>query len=438
MKIATCATLAVLVAGCTPTIEYGRRSLNEPRIPMRDPVVTVSSTAQAPKTPDAAPDGALGKTEVRLDFRNPNAATVAALKKALEPDEEPPKFNGNRSVLKRTIVATVSRGEYRPADRFVNFRLRIEPANFAFTGYTGTATDYTSIDVENLSLAKTNSAGLEVSGDTPIAKKITASADRVLTETGVVKARIENATTNIDDRTLDIYREAERGIDLAGNTLVNVSVTAKPEEADNVIKHDYVVTAIGIDDDGKPLPADKASLKTTGLAYLQPQDLTARVTFDYVLRRVLTKSNEYSEHNQTVRYEAGECVMDGAVIVPARDLDVPRWTIATVENGKPRFSVDIDGELGEQPLTFVSYADAARVAKWMMKQRAVRIGDSTLWVSVPPGGRQRLDKSSYPELMVRKSSETFKPTRPGGRVCRVTATYESPPDVPMQLEQPRG
>lgn len=438
MKIATCAALAVLVAGCTPTIEYGRRSLNEPQIPMRDPVVAVSSTAQAPKTPDAAPDGALGKTEVRLDFRNPDAATVAALKKALEPAPQPAKFDGNRSVLKRTIVATVSRGEYRPADRFVNFRLRIEPANFAFTGYTGTATDYTAIDIENFSLAKTNSAGLELSGDTPIAKKITASADRVLTETGAVKARIENATTNIDDRTLDIYREAERGIDLAGNTLVNVGVTAKPEEADNVIKHDHVVTAIEISKDGKPLPADKASLKTTDLTYLAPQDLTAKVTFNYVLRRVLAKSNEYAEHNQTVRYEVGECVTDGVVIVPARDLDVPRWTIVTVENGTPSVSVNIDSELGEQPLTFVSHADAVRLAKWMMHQRAVGIGDSTLWVPVPPKGRKRLDKSSYPDLMVRKSSETFALAHPKKQPCHVTTTYESPPDVPMQLEQPRG
>jgi hypothetical protein len=436
MKIATCAALVVLVAGCTPTIEYGRRSLNEPRFPLehKDPVVTVSSTAQAPKTPDAAPDGALGKTEVRLDFRNPDAATVAALKKALEPAPEQAKFDGDRSVLKRTIVATVSRRDYRPADRFVNFRLRIEPTNFAFTGYTGTATDYTSIDIANFSLAKTNSAGLEVSGDTPIAKKITASADRVLTETGAVKARIENATTNIDDKTLDIYREAERGIDLAGNTLVNVSVTAKPEKADNDIKYDYVVTAIEISKDGKPLPADKASLKTTGLTYLAPRDLTAKVRFDYVLRRVLAKSNEYTEHNQTIRYEVGECVTNNAVIVPARDLDVPRWTIATVEKGLPKLSVNIDSELGDQPLTFVSYADAVRLAKWMMKQRAIRIGDSTLSLQ----GKQRLDKSSYPELMVRKSSEDFDLASPGAQACRVTATYESPPDVPMQLDQPRG
>jgi hypothetical protein len=436
MKIATCATLAVLVAGCTPTIEYGRRSLNEPQFPLKhkDPVVTVSSTAQAPKAPDAAPDGALGKTEVRLDFRNPDAATVAALKKALEPAPEQAQFDGDRSVLKRTIVATVSRGEYRPADRFVNFRLRIEPANFAFTGYTGTATDYTSIDIENFSLAKTNSAGLEVSGDTPIAKKITASADRVLTETGAVKARIENATTNIDDKTLDIYREAERGIDLAGNTLVNVGVTSKPDETDTFIQHAYVVTGIEISKDGKALPADKASLTTTGLTFLQPRDLTAKVTFSYVLRRVIAKSNEYTEHNQTVRYEAGECVTETAVIVPARDLDVPRWTIMTVENDTPRFSVNIDSDIGKQPLTFVSYADALRLANWMTQQKATRIGNSTLSLS----DKQHLDKSSYPALMVRKASDSFRLASATRPTCSVTATYESPPDVPMQLEPPRG
>lgn len=446
MKIAACALraalstalLAALAAGCTPTVEYGRRSLNEPVFPLhrRDPVVVVSSTPQAPRTPDAPPDAGAAQPDIRLDFRNPDAAAIAALKKALEPAPDKPKFADDRSVLKRTIVATVSRGEYRPADRFVNFRLRIEPQNFAFTGYTGTATDYSAIDIETFSLAKKNTAGLEISGGSPIAKKLTASDERALTETGNVTTRIENATTNIDDKTLDVYREAERGIDLAGNTLVNVAVTARPEESDTFVRHDYVVTSIAIDKDGKPLAPDKASLQATGLTYLRPRDLTARVTFDYVLRRVIAKANEYTEHNQTVKYEEGECVTDGAVIVPARDLDVPRWTIMAMQDDRPTFAVNIDSDLGGQPLTFVSYADALRFARWMMKHHAARVGASTL--SLPAVSGLRLDKGAYPALMPRKSSETFELAPAAAQACTIKATYESPPDAPMQPEAPRG
>jgi hypothetical protein len=418
MKHPAYLALLVLIGGCSSTIEYGRRSLNEPSFdgPHQPPSLIISSTAQAMKPAAAAPaarDDAAFKAAVRLDLKNPSAATLGAVRQMFETGPVNPDSEDDRTVLRRTIVATINRGEYRPADRFVNFRLRIEPVNFEFSAYSGTETDYSAIDIENFSLTKTRSAGLELGGGAPVAAKANLNNERASTET---------STTNIDYNTLDIYREAERGIDLSGNTLVNVSLTAKQDERDTQIKPDLIVTSMSIRQDEKFLPAEKASLTTAHLLYLKPRDLTARLTFDYVIRRVLARSNDYAEHDQTVSYEEGRCT--NAIIVAARDLDIPRWNVVALHNGRKLAPVNIDSELGAQALTFTNYIDALRFSAWMMKVGATRVGKSAL--SLPPESGLRLSPKSYPKLVVEKSSERFETSAESPLVCKITSVHGSP------------
>jgi hypothetical protein len=383
MKTGVLLIWVLLITGCSPTVEFGRRSANEPAFPgkYRDPVVHLSSTAQGSKTGAGAswaPDGALGKAELRLELQNPGVDAIKALKKALGAD--PDKFASDRTVAKRTIVVTVAPGDYRPADRFVNFRLRIEPSNFEFSGYAGTETEYTTVDIENFSLTKANTLGLDINGGGSgnTTGKAGASHQATLAETGLVSSRFENVTSNLDGNTLDIYREAERGINLSGNTLINIGVTARAENAANDIDVDMVATGIEISKDGKPLAPDAASVQIDNLTYLKPKDLKANLTFEYVMRRVLTKSNEYAEHNQTVAYEQGVCTRTNVVVVPARDLAVPRWSIFALKDNQATYEVNFESEFGNRALAFVDYADAVRFSVWMMKQKAGKVASGRL------------------------------------------------------------
>lgn len=434
MKIWRCAISALLLAGCTPTIEFGRRSANEPQFPTtyRDPIVHVSSTAQAAR-PDAPPgyDGALGYARLQLQFANPGEDAIKAVRKALEAQPASVQFASDRTVAKRTIVVSVTRGEYRPADRFVNFRLRIQPVNFAFSGYTGTQTDYSTIDIETVSLSKTNSVGVEINGGAggSTTGKASTGRDAVLSESGGVTARIENVTTNLEDKTLEIYREAERGIDLSGNTLVNIGVTARAGNVANDIDWGLVATSIDIaGKDGKIAAPEAASVRIANLSYLKPRDLKANLVFDYVMRRVLTKSNEYAEHDQTVEYEEGTCEKADATIVSASDLAIPRWSIFGMQGNVPVVAVNLDSEFGDRPLAFVDYADAVRFAAWMMKQRANRVGASRL--SLPDGSGLSLDRQPYPGLSVRPSGEVPSATdvneAPQPWHCQRKALHASP------------
>jgi hypothetical protein len=178
-------------------------------------------------------------------------------------------------------------------------------------------------------------------------------------------------------------------------------------------------------DAAKPLLPDAASIQIDNLTYLKPRNLTANLTFEYVIRRVLTKSNEYAEHNQTVAYEQGVCTRKNVVVVPARDLAVPRWSIFALKDNKAEFAVNYESEFGNRALAFIDYGDAVRFSVWMMKQKAGKVASSRL--SLPKESGMKLDKATYPSLTVRPSSEIVapiaeKPLSPDRWDCPPTAT----------------
>lgn len=388
-KILFC-VVALAQSACTPTIEYGRRSVNEPAFPVvyPKPSIILSSSVQAP----SADGGAASSTQeeaikVRMNYQDAAADKLVELRKAFNADIEEPKFNGNRTVIKRTVVAAITRGDFRPADRFVNFHLRITPKNFEFVDYKSTATDYSIVNIEALSLAKSNSASLQLVGGKPMEATAIAATSKTLTETGQVSARIEYLTTNIDYNTLDVYREAERGIDLAGNTLMNISVTAQKNEYENQTKVALVVTDAKLSEGDKILLPATAILKTADLQFLVPQDLWGHASFDYVIRRVSLRSNEYSEHNQTAFYEKGRCENTKVTVVRARDIYILRWSIMEANNANQAISeVRLAGEFGNRPMVFLDYPSALRLMYWMNSQTATKAGSRkfTFSVSVKP------------------------------------------------------
>jgi hypothetical protein len=216
---------------------------------------------------------------------------------------------------------------------------------------------------------------------------------RTLTETGTVSTRIENLTTNIDFDTLDIYREAERGIDLSGNTLVNVSVTPVNKPRDQRTDWAYVATSVKVMDSGAVLTKDAAEIKTADLNYIFPKDMTASVTFDYVMRRVAVRSNEYSEHNQTAFYEKGRCENDTAIVVRARDILIPLWYIVEANQ-----AIQLNDGLSTRTLTFVSYTTAHRLVEWMKHTKAPTIGKHKFVFSTD--GQGKISGGTYPALEI--------------------------------------
>jgi hypothetical protein len=422
--------ILIVISGCASKIEFGRRSLNEPAFPDKTepPVLIVSSTMAAGvqiKGPSINSEYSSGRPALELSLSNPKASEIAEILRLYGPEIQKPVYANDRTVVRRTLVATVNTGDYRPGDRFVNFRLRLTPENFEFTNYAGTTTEYGRIDIMTMSVTKNDTANIGFSGGTPIATTIGASSGRSVTQTGNIFVSPQKLTTNVYHGMLEIYREADRGVDLAGNNLIDISVTGQRGMNDVQVRSDRVATEIFVIKDDIYMKPDKASIETVNLRYLVPHDLTARVDFDYVMRRVLTKSNEYAEDNQTVEYVRAHCSNPRAIIVNGRDLDIPRWMIVEIQNDKKIFAVQIDTDLGPEALAFENYHTALLFAKWMTKMRASVVGKQGL--SLP--GRD-LSAAPYPRLVVTRSSEIQISEAPGEFCCE--------PEVPSTMAALNG
>lgn len=133
-------------------------------------------------------------------------------------------------------------------------------------------------------------------------------------------------------------------------------------------------------------------------------DLWGSASFEYVIRRVSLRSNEYSEHNQTAFYEKGKCENDKIVLVRARDIDVPRWSIAEVDQKGHRSTVRIVDQFGIREMVFLDYPSALRFMYWMKKWEAKFVGKRAFTFS--DAGTQLIQTGKYPELSVEVSSET--------------------------------
>ena len=198
-------------------------------------------------------------------------------------------------MLFRSLVITVSKKPYRPADRIVSLDIKVIPEDFEFTSFTAAATQTMNVDIDKLSLTTTNQLSAELdptfAGWLKGAGKLAGSTQSALGEAADVSVNPESLNVNLDGDTLYIHREAERGYDLTGNTLVAVNLSPKPPQTDAdvspSVQYDLVVTALTLQDKtGKTLAPGAASISTTHTAYLIPSSLHAKVTYSYVIRHV--------------------------------------------------------------------------------------------------------------------------------------------------------
>ncbi len=242
--------------------------------------------------------------------------------------------------MKRTLVLTIAKGAYRPADRLVNVTITIKPRNFIISDVTNFKTDYSNVDIAKLDLSQTNSVTASISPTLPGALgtgQFGYTAGNTLDEQAQLSVRPEIQNVNMDGPNLVIYREAERGSDLAGNALVSLTVRPRPPTTD--VKFDEVVTDVSvIAKDGTDLPAqsapndkEKASITSDLLQHLVTAsgmgDFVAEVDFKYVKRHVVYGENTYAEYKQVVEFETGRCSLSRTVIIPAREFYVPLYRI---------------------------------------------------------------------------------------------------------------
>ena len=287
----------------------------------------------------------------------------------------------------RTLVATVTKGlDAQPGDRLMWTWILVKPKNFKFAGYTVLATDTGVLNVEriqNQTIAQIQgqaNATFVVPEEPSVG--LAASYSRQTTTSADINQQYVKASVDILPNMLRIYRESERNLDVAGNTLINLTVTSNIAPDSNALLASNPILI----KNGKILSPNNAAIDISLLERPSHSSLTADVQMVYQLRKITGNAESYIEGEQEVSIERKVTQIEEVEIVPADEAHPPKWNINAVDNcpGNTQ-SCAIFASYNNITLKMVfnDYDVARDVAKWMTATGAHNIGKN---VSLSFGG----------------------------------------------------
>lgn len=303
----------------------------------------------------------------------------------------------------RVLIATVAKGlNTLPGDRLLWTRIFIEPINFKFAGYTVAATENKSIKLT--SIENSTSAKLSIGGgadaDVPGLGKpeVGQEVENTQKARADVKEQVENLGVDIQPNFLRIIRESAPGGDVAGNTIIQLSMLTDPS---SIWCEDVGQEKCPPKPAAKALPAandetdldenlelvvSSASLENgeqNPRIDLLPQNvlphcsLKAKVWMIYELRNIKNGRKNLLEGLQQVELRQDGFSAGTVDIVPADDIAPAVWSIKVTDSSTKTPVADEAPDLFAQidkgsrrKLAFTDYLTASELAHWLKTQMA--------------------------------------------------------------------
>ncbi len=287
----------------------------------------------------------------------------------------------------RTLVVSVQKPlGAGVGDRLISTVVTIVPVEnaFEFAGYTVVATDNQVQDIAKLST--TSDASLDVSVAPPIKALgdvgISGKASRSHTTTADIVQQYEKLNVDIEPKTMTIIRESERGLDVVGNTIINLAIVPKQPANGALVTQVFVAIGQDLVAKGALRSAKAASIDLEDTYLSQQCALEASVTMRYLLRHVVSGSQYYTEGKQTVMLIDGTTNPAIHTLIRKDETQPPLWQIVAA-NGH---GLSVKPVLGTPHiLVFDNYASAQQFAGWLDKNRAGRIGKEGVLFQVDGG-----------------------------------------------------
>jgi hypothetical protein len=320
--------------------------------------------------------------EIRAALAKPITSRSAnASDPSITPKQELYRFD-------RNLVATVTKGlAAKPGERLMWTWILIKPVNFEFTGYTVVATDNQSLNVEHIQHQTTTQVQGQVSATVPgpakVSPSLTGSVTNEYTTSADIAQEYEKLGVDILPRFLRIYRESERNLDVAGNTLISMSILADPSFVVNSKVNPTTriirATNLKVTKDGTALPPKDASFDVEIIKSPLHCPLRAQVRLIYQIRKINANERSYVEGEQRVRIEQHASDWGSVDVVSADDVVPGSFGIFDTE----RIAIHVTTPNGERlPLAFVDYETARAMANWMNVQHVSSIGKTGLQLTL--------------------------------------------------------
>lgn len=320
---------------------------------------------------------ALGKTP---------ALTVDSLRSAIAKNISSAKPLLDTTSFDRTLVITVSKQGFQPADRLVRTEIDITPTDdqpFQFSDYSATATTYGSVNIETLGATTTASRGIEIdpsfTGKLVGSAKLTAGSSETYTDQATIAVQDEVLTVYKKNRSLVVYRESERNADLTGTTLVKLNFQIDKQKSGDV--EEWAVTDLKLIDEklNTPLAPDKASIGLKFARFAKPKPLKVDAVLRYVVRHVVKGQETYTESDDDVLFIDGT-VQRTCTLITASTLNISRWYVESqVPGNAAPTPIQLEDATGNAvAFAFLDYDEAQAFVHWRSHTGATAIGQYRL------------------------------------------------------------
>jgi hypothetical protein len=326
----------------------------------------------------------------------------------------------------RNLVATVTKGlAAKPGERLMWTWILIRPVNFEFTGYTVVATDNQSLNVEHIQHQTTTQVQGQVSGTIPgpgtVSPSLSGGVTNQYTTSADIAQQYEKLGVDILPRFLRIYRESERNLDVAGNTLISISALSDPSFVVNpkISPTTRIIRAtnLKVTKGGTALSPKDASLDVELLKSPLHCPLRAQVRLVYQIRRINSHDKNYVEGEQDVSIEQHASEWRYVDVVSADDVVPASFGIFDPN----RIGIYLTTPNGERlPLAFADYESAGAMANWMNTQHASVIGKTSLQLTL---GGSPMSKP-YPLLHAERIGDE-RPPQEQRQICDALVLSDS-------------
>jgi hypothetical protein len=326
----------------------------------------------------------------------------------------------------RNLVAVVNKGlAAKPGERLMWTWILVKPINFEFAGYSIVQTDNQTLNIEHVMHQTTTQVQGQVSGTLPgpgsVNPSLSGSVQNQYSTSADITQEYENLGVDIMPRFLRIYRESERNRDVAGNTIISLSLVSDPNNLDNHGMADPAVTllraaGLKLSRAGALLAPQNASLTIELIESPLHCPLRAQVQLISQIRRIKGDNASYNEGEHHVSIEQLATRWREVPLVSA-DEAVPAAFGIYYGSGKFRKPVFATTPNGERlQLAFADYESAQAMANWMNIERAHSIGRPP--VALTLGGAPI--PNPYPLLHAGRIGDGGRPPEAQRRLCDAT------------------
>lgn len=313
-------------------------------------------------------------------------------------------YDINRAVISAKIVFSIQKIEekFNPANRISEIELNITHPfdGVNFTKWDKFKTEYAEVDLGNITSKETSSVNAKLaptlSGTVVGAGEIGGSYQNESTEELSLKKRYVALTGTLSPKKLTINQEGIVGIDLEGNSSINLIINFSDVIEEKVFRINQAKTTDKI----IVLEASKVTIPSIGLINSLQNGLVLKIDGTYVLRHVDSGASTIIEGDDNVIFKSGNVTpaSDQLIIMSNRDLEQlrARYYLYLFSDQGEQISIDLPRN-SNFPLDFATYGEANQFLSWLTTTQSVKVSDKQLKLSNNP-----LNKNQISELRIGK------------------------------------